>query len=129
MSNPLAMIEWLSLSTTLDLSKPNEENSGRMSIKFYIRWSSTTDIAYLSETIKTRKENLKKKIETNILKCSNDLTCSGKKSLEALERKYREFDRATTDTKNRVGTEGIYILSSILNSIIALEKEMNNLTK
>ena len=129
MSNPLAMIDGLSLSTTLDLTRPNEENSGRMVIRFYIRGSSTTDIAYLSETIKSRKEALKKKIDTAILKCSTDLTCSGKKNLELLNRKYNEFVRATSQSANRVGTEMVYILSSELNSISALEKEMTSLTK
>jgi hypothetical protein len=37
MSNPLAMIDSLSLQLPLDLSKPNEENTGRMTIRFYIR--------------------------------------------------------------------------------------------
>jgi hypothetical protein len=129
MSNPLAMIDGLSLSTTLDLTRPNEENSGRMVIRFYIRGSSTTDIAYLSETIKSRKEALKKKIDAAILKCSTDLTCSGKKNLELLNRKYNEFVRATSQSANRVGTEMVYILSSELNSISALEKEMTSLTK
>ena len=129
MSNPLAMIDGLSLSTTLDLTKPTEENSGRMVIRFYIRGSSITDIAYLSETIKSRKEALKKKIDTAILKCSTDLTCSGKRNLDSLDRKYKEFVRATSQNVNRSGTEMIYILSSELNSIISLEKEMTSLTK
>ena len=37
MSNPLAMIDSLSLEDSLDLNKPNEENAGRMTIRFYIR--------------------------------------------------------------------------------------------
>lgn len=129
MSNPLAMIDSLSLQTTLDLNKPNEENTGRMVIRFYIRGSSINDIAYLSETIKSRKESLKKKIDAAILKCSSDLTCSGKKNLDILSRKYNEFIRATSQNVNRAGTEMIYMLSSQLNSIISLEKEMENLTK
>ena len=129
MSNPLAMIDGLTLSTTLDLTKPTEENTGRMVIRFYIRGSSITDIAYLSETIKSRKEVLKKKIEAAIIKCNTDLTCSGKRNLETLNRKYSEFVRATAKNANRSGTEMIYILSSELNSIISLEKEMTSLTK
>ena len=129
MSNPLAMIDSLSLQSTLDLNKPNDENTGRMVIRFYIRGSSITDISYLSETIKSRKESLKKKIDTAILKCSTDITCSGKKNLDLLNRKYKEFIRATTQNVNRTGTEMIYILSSELNSIISLEKEMTSLTK
>ncbi len=129
MSNPLAMIDSLSLQTTLDLSKPNEENAGRMVIRFYIRGSSSVDVAYLSETIKSRKEALKKKIDAAILKCSTDITCSGKKNLDLLDRKYNEFVRATSQSVNRTGTEMIYILSADLNSVIALEKEMMSLTK
>jgi hypothetical protein len=100
-----------------------------MTIRFYIRWSSIVDIAYLSETIKSRKASLKKKIEIAIIKCSTDITCSGRKSLELLNRKYSEFVRATSQNINRSGTEMIYILSSELNSITALEKEMLSLTK
>jgi hypothetical protein len=129
MSNPLAMIDSLSLQTTLDLNKPNDENTGRMVIRFYIRGSSITDIAYLGETIKSRKEAFKKKIDAAILKCNTDITCSGKKNLELLNRKYSEFVRATSQNTNRAGTEMIYILSSELNSIVSLEKEMTGLTK
>jgi hypothetical protein len=101
MSNPLAMIDSLSLQKTLDLSKPNDENTGRMVIRFYIRGSSITDIAYLTETIKSRKEALKKKIDAAILKCSTDITCSGKKNLDLLNRKYSEFLRATSQGATR----------------------------
>ena len=129
MSNPLAMINSLSLQDTLDLNKPNDANNGRMVIRFYIRGSSITDITYLSESIKSRKEALKKKIDAAVLTCSKDPTCSGKKSLDLLNRKYTEFIRATSQNANRAWTEMIYILSSELNSILSLEKEMTSLTK
>lgn len=128
MSNPLAMINALSLQTTLDPTKPTEENGGRMVLRFYIRWSSLTDIAFLSGNIKARKEALKKKIEINIAACAGELTCPRKKDLDAFSRKYTEFDRAVNQNKPKLGTEMIYALSSQLDSINALEKEFKNIT-
>ncbi|MBC7504047.1 hypothetical protein H7169_03675 [Candidatus Gracilibacteria bacterium] len=128
MSNPLVMIDALSLQTTLDPTKSNEENSGRIVLRFYIRGSSPTDIAFLIEAIKKRKEELRKKIDANIAACKNEVTCSGKKSLEIFERKYSEFSRATSQNKLKSGTEMVYDLSAQLDSINALEKEYRNIT-
>ncbi len=128
MSNPLAMIDALSLQTTLDLTKPDVENGGRMVLRFYIRGSSVTDIEFLSETLKKRKESLKKQIDVSIASCNTEVTCSNKKSLELFERKYREFSRATAQNTVKQGTEMIYSISTELDSIYALEKELKNIT-
>lgn len=70
MSNPLAMIDTLSLNETLDMNNPNAENGGRVVIKFYIRGSSPSDITYLAETIK----NVKKTSEKDYYYC-NKMCC------------------------------------------------------
>lgn len=99
MSNPLAMIDSFSLENILDTTKPNEENSGRMTLRFYIRGSSMTDIAFLGGTITARKNVLAKKIETTLTKCLAEVTCPKKKDLQALSRKYTEFNRSSASKK------------------------------
>ncbi len=99
MSNPLAMINELSLDNTLDTTKPNAENSGRMTLRFYIRGSSITDIAFLGGTITARKAALGKRIEITLAKCIAEVTCPKKKDLQALSRKFTEFTRSNGDKK------------------------------
>jgi hypothetical protein len=98
-----------------------------MVLRFYIRGSSLTDIAFLSGNVKSRKEALRKKIETNTTTCTNEVTCPHKKDLEIFSRKYTEFDRAVSQNKPKQGTEMIYALSSQLDSINSLEKEFKNI--
>lgn len=128
MSNPLAMIDSFSLENILDPTKPNEENSGRMTLRFYIRGSNTTDIAFLWSTIVSRKAVLSKKIETTLATCLAEITCPKKKDLQLLSRKYTEFSRSSEGKKATQGTELIYSLSSELDSIKSLEDEYNKLT-
>ncbi len=129
MSNPLAMIDSLSLDAPLDLGKPTEENSGRMTIRFYIRGSSPNDISFLTSNLATRKTALGKKIEATITKCNWDVTCPKKKELQALLVKFNEFNKWTSIKKT--GTQGgnqIYTLSSELNSVNSMEEELIKLT-
>ncbi|MBX9809354.1 hypothetical protein K2X92_03135 [Candidatus Gracilibacteria bacterium] len=130
MSNPLAMIDSLALEQALDLSKPNEPNSGRMTIRFYVRGSSASDITFLSSTISLRKTTLGKKIEAAVKKCEGEDTCPRKKEYQSLSRKFTEFTRsnpATTANKQQ-GTAQMYALSAELNSIVSLEEELKKLT-
>jgi hypothetical protein len=128
MSNPLAMIDSFSLENILDPTKPNEENNGRMTLRFYIRGSNTTDIAFLWSTIVSRKAVLSKKIEATLTTCLAEITCPKKKDLQLLSRKYTEFSRSSEGKKATQGTELIYSLSSELDSIKSLEDEYNKLT-
>lgn len=128
MSNPLAMIDSLSLESSLDQSKPNDKNSGNMLIRFFIRGSSPTDVAFLSENVKSRKEALGKKISTTLDACIGELTCPRKKDLEAVSRKFTEFNRATENIKYSPWTE-TYWYSSELESILAIENEFKKITR
>lgn len=47
MSNPLITMENLSLTAKLDMNDPNKENSGRATIRFYVRGLSQDDLKYL----------------------------------------------------------------------------------
>ena len=129
MSNPLAIIDSFSLDAPLDLGKPNEENSGRMTVRFYIRGSSVNDIAFLTNNLTTRKAALGKKIEATITKCEWDVTCPKKKELQMLLVKFNEFNKWTTNKKTTTqwGAQ-IYVLSSELNSVSSMEEELRKLT-
>lgn len=128
MSNPLAMISSFSLESPLDLSKPNDENSWRMTVRFYIRGSSTSDIAFLTTTIATRKTALGKKIEQALSKCSSEITCPRQKELQQLSKKFSEFTKWNAGKKSAQGIALIYALSSELNSVASLEDELRKLT-
>jgi hypothetical protein len=99
MSNPLAMIDSLSLENTLDLTKLNEKNSGRMTLRFYVRGSSATDIAYLKTAIATRNGALGKKIELKLTNCTKDTTCTNTLRLQALSKKYKEYNSSNASAK------------------------------
>ncbi len=128
MSNPLAMINALSLDNTLDITKPTLENSGRMTVRFYIRGSSIMDIALLRGTLISRKTALGQKIEMTLTQCNKEITCPKKKDLQLLSRKFTEFSHSGGDKKPTQGIELVYSLSSELDSIRSLEDEYNKLT-
>lgn len=128
MSNPLAMINSFSLESPLDLTKPNDENTGRMTIRFYVRGSSMNDVAFLTSTIATRKTALSKKIELALSKCNSEITCPRQKELQLLSKKYAEFVKGNTIKKQAQGIALIYALSSELNSVASLEEELRKLT-
>lgn len=128
MSNPLAIIDTLSLNDSLDMNNPNAENNGRVVIKFYVRGSSTSDVTLLSETIRLRREDLGKKITDLSKKCSLENTCSHKKEFETLTRKFDEFSRVTKSIKLTPWIEWVYKLSDQLDSIISLENELKKIT-
>ncbi|NRH20512.1 hypothetical protein HOO68_00500 [Candidatus Gracilibacteria bacterium] len=127
MSNPLVMIDSFSLNGPFNPNKPNDENGGNMTIRFYIRGSSPDDIVFLSENLKSRKETLGKKISTTLDACIGELTCPRKKDLEIVSRKFLEYTRAI-DSKINI-KDDIYALSSELDAIIAIEKEFINVTR
>lgn len=128
MTNPLAMIDSFSLEAALDPSKPNDKNSGNMTIRFFVRGSSIADIAFLSENIKSRKEALGNKIKSTLDACIGELTCPRKKDLVAISNKFNEFNRATENLKYNAWTE-IYWYSSELESILAIENEFKKITR
>ncbi len=128
MSNPIVVIDALSLRTMLDPAKPTEENTGRMTLRFYVRGSSTTDMDYLVGTLASHIAKLKTRIDTNLKDCSTDNTCTKLKELQKISYKYNEFIRGTQTDDLGTGVEKMYRLSAKLNSINAIEKELTNLT-
>lgn len=128
MSNPLALIDSISLENPLDLTKLNEKNSGRMTIRFYIRGSSATDIVYLRSAVTARNVALGKNIELKLTDCTKNVTCPNTVKLQALSKKYKEYNSSVTNTKRAaVGTELMYSLSAELDSVVSLEDELKNI--
>lgn len=128
MSNPLALIDSFSLENSLDLTKLNEKNSGRMTLRFYVRGSSLTDIAYLRTAVTARNVTLGKNIELKLAACTKDVTCPNITTLQVLSKKYKEFNNSIAGNKKvSQGTELMYALSAELDSVIALEEELKNL--
>ena len=126
MSNPLMTIESLSLQNLLDANNPNVRNTGRVTIRFYVRGSSKEDITFLKEAIKERENILQKRIEIAITECKKrDILCNNKSKLEAFDTKYKEFLRSVGGTQTK--SETIYALANEVNSIKSLEEEFQEL--
>lgn len=128
MSNPLAMINAFSLEWWFDKDNLDKKNSGNMTIRFYVRGSSKTDIEFLTENLKSRRESLKKNITTKLDACTVELTCPRKKDLELISRKFTEFSKATEWIAHNPWTE-VYELAAEIESLIAIETEFKKLIR
>ena len=127
LSNPLLTIESLSLQNTLDLTRPGDLNSGRISMRFYVRGSSKDDIAFLKEAVKEREWALWKQIEAAIAECKKrDILCNNQTRLEEFNTKYKEFLRSLGGISS--GGDPIYTINNEVNSLRSLEEEFQTLT-
>ena len=90
-----------SLQNFLDADNPNGENSGRATLRFYVRGISKDDLLYLRETIKSRQEEFSRKIKESLKGCEKDgvICVLYIKKLTALQLKFQEFQRSVTATK------------------------------
>jgi hypothetical protein len=127
MSNPIVVVDALSLRMMLDPAKPNEENGGRITLRFYVRGSSTTDMDYLVGTLTSHITKLKSRIDTSLKNCTADPTCTKLKEIQKISYKYNEFIRGTQADDMSTGVEKMYRLSAKLNSINAIEKELSSI--
>ena len=130
MSNPLISLKSFSLQSIIDADNPTAENSGRATLRFYVRGISKDDLIYLRESIKTRQTALSTKISDSMKWCQKDgvICASYVKKLAAFDQKYREFERSIGWAKILwSGTDEIYALSQTANTIRSLEKELENI--
>jgi hypothetical protein len=130
MSNPLITMESFSLQDSLDVkNNPQKENFGRATIRFYIRGWSKDDVTYLRESLKTRKDDLGKKIENAVKECkNNDVLCSQLGRLTDFQKKFTEFIRGVWEqwNTNWMWIGDIYGLSQQVTSLRALETEFDS---
>lgn len=130
MSNPLITMESLSIQEKLDPDKPDKENSWRVTLRFYVRGISTSDITFLKENLKIRQEKLKWMIDENVKICEKDtIYCNSyMKKLQDFQQKYREYLRSYESVKLMVsGSDEIYGLNQSVNTLKSLEKELESI--
>ncbi len=130
LSNPLITMESFSLQDKLDKNNPNKENVGRAVLRFYVRWVSKDDIAYLKENLKARQLKLTTNIDENIKLCEKDsiLCASYNKRLSSFQVKYREYERASNAVRISLsGNDEIYALSQSVTTLKSLEKELESI--
>lgn len=128
MSNPLITMESFSLQDTLDMTKPDAKNSGRATLRFYVRGSSTNDLVFLGESITSRWSALKKKIDNAVSQCKvNETLCGNLSDLTAFQLKYTEFSKSIESGTSGPTANTIERLSQEVNSLRTLEKEFENL--
>lgn len=128
LSNPLMTVEALALENVLDATRPDSVNSGRITIRFYVRGGSEEDIKFLKDAIILRKAKLQKDIENAITECrAQDNLCTDLPRLEFFEKKYLEFTRSLESVK-WIETNDITILWQTATSLRSLSDEFAVLT-
>lgn len=132
MSNPLITVKDFWLTEPLDSKLPDEENSGRITINFYVRGISKDDITYLKENLKLRNEELKTAIEKAQEECKNQGALCGKvkDQLDLVMLKYRQFNASiiTTATQSD-NVSQMYNLAQRASTLRSIEEEFKKITE
>jgi hypothetical protein len=125
MSNPLITMESFSLQERLDPTNPAKENSGRATLKFYIRGVSKDELGFLGEYIKTLQTRIEARITERIKSCEANGVFCNIKSLSDFQKKYQEYIRSSNVLKTQGGnSDDIYRLSQSLTTLQSLEQEL-----
>ncbi len=129
MSNPLLTIQSFSLQNSIDPAKPNDENSGRATIRFYVRGVSKDDLLYLKENIRARHESLGKSVTESVATCKqNGSLCTYKKELMEFQEKYNQFHTASLNAQYAAqGNDEIYVLNQKITTLKTLEEELKEI--
>lgn len=128
MSNPLITINSLSLTNLLNPSEPSAENTGRLSLNFYVRGSSDTDVNYLLTAFNKRKNNLKTDIQTKLEECKKS-GCPGIAEYEKIAARFQTFDSSLSAILKKDGNavETAYIIGQQLPSLQAIRSALENI--
>lgn len=70
MTNPLITIVNFGLQDPVEDQPTDKENSGRVTLRFYVRGVSATDMIALEENIKAREKVLSESLTQNIEECT-----------------------------------------------------------
>lgn len=128
MDNPLITVSSFSIQNALDPNNRTGQNSGRISINFYMRGGSKDDISYLKENIKARRTTLERNIANALKECKNNtiLCANYTKRLDAFAQKYTEFSRSADAVQSSVAwNDSIYGLAEQAITIQSLENDFN----
>lgn len=129
MSNPLITIDSLSLTKMPSSLLPNEENTGRVSLHFYVRGSSSSDQDALLETFNKRRADLGQKISDSLKKCQ-DTTCVSLDAITLVKHKFDQLNnsfQSTLAAKKGSPVETIYMIGQQLQSLKAISDEFENI--
>jgi hypothetical protein len=129
MTNPLITIESFTLDNYLDTTKPDGENSGRATIRFFVRWGSKEDITFLKEAVSSRKTELNNKIKAALDKCQQGGSlCSQGKSLQDFQDKVTDLFQSMDASASQGKWDGsLDTLVQYVRSIHTLEDEFTDL--
>lgn len=134
MSNPLITLESLSLVDAPNILNASSENSGRMTLRLYIRGWSTNDKKFLQEVFLKRKEALGTKISQALETCTmnNSTTCIHFAALQDIEKRYQEFIRSLVpvlEKHKNSGVNEIYLVGQQIHSLKKLEEEFDTILR
>ncbi len=131
MSNPLITLMGFWLQDQLNEDDPNGENSGRVTLRFYVRGVSKDDVTYLRENIKMREDELGTSLKNSIDECKSQwpLCIEIKKQLDTFSKKYSEYKSWTSDKKPNTWDEvnQIYTLAQQASVLKSLEQEFEKI--
>ncbi len=128
-SNPLMTVESLSLENVLDSTKPDAINTGRVTIRFYVRGSSIEDIKFLKESIIAKRDKLEKSIAEAIVECrEQDFCATTLPKYEEFQKKWKEYTRSLWDTK-WVESGDIVILGQVARGLKWMSDEFEAIIK
>ncbi len=133
MSNPLITVESLSLKELLNPLYPNLENSGRITLRLYVRGSSQTDQQYLKDTLKKRMDAFGATLTDSLTKCQAAMTsCPQLTDLQHIDAKFREIGKSFNEIIAKSSSDSIsniYLLAQQVQTLKTLENEFNTIIR
>ncbi len=127
LENPLITITQFSLQDLPTNLGPNEENTGRLSLRLYLRGWAPQDIRSFQNQLIARIDRLITTIQDQQDKCKNTPSlCTNEEKNKVNNEKLRIIRKGMNDAiKNKGGLWQIYVLSQFFNTIKNLEDEIN----
>lgn len=126
LENPLFTITQFSLQDLPTNLDPGDENTGKLSMRLYLRGWAPKDIRYFQTQIIERIDNLIRKVEEEQKKCDTDKNlCQNKDRLDEFMKKLKIVRKGMNDAvANRGGLGQIYVLSQFFTTLKSLEDEV-----
>lgn len=131
MSNPLITLVNFGLQDPIDNQPLDADNSGRATLRFYVRGVSQGDVAALGENIKAREKTLSESLLRSTEECKSLWSSCGdaKAQLSIFAKKFQEYQNGTSTTTAAAGdnVNQVYILAQKSNTLQSLEQEFEKI--
>lgn len=131
MSNPLITVDAIALDQILDPQSPSKANSGRITLKFFVRGSSPSDSTFLVEAFNKQRDELEKNISEKLAQCEKDpATCAHINAIQKLNTRFQRFKQsfAKTLSENQNNSiEIVYLVAEQLPTLKVLKDEFSKL--